>query len=249
MISSLEGLARVLGHPVATIRTLARRAGGLYAPFDMRPVRGVGKWRHIDNPREDLKSLQRRIHDAILLPMLDSLSLSGRSIKDNAQPHTNQRAVVTLDIKECFAHIANAQVFAVFRGVLGFSVPVARILTQLTTLHGSLPQGAPSSPALADLVLLPLRADVNRIAGSLGLGVSMWVDDIALSGRRARDAIGPIIEAVGRRGHSVRRSKVKISSARTEQLVTGVAVNTGLAAPSALVARIREELFAMDGSW
>jgi len=75
--------------------------------------------------------------------------------------------------------------------------------------------------------------------------VSFWVDDIALSGERAVAAIDPVIFAIQRHGHAVRRRKLKIMYRHEQQRVTGVIVNKGISAPRELRDRIRCEIASL----
>src|SRR5438046_1585603 len=103
---SLRRLEQILGWDRESLRRFAEHAGRYYRPFDRRRQRGTGKWRHIDNPTDDLKKLQQRIERRILnhvpLPATMMGAVSGRSIRDNATRHLGQSMVVTLDLRACF---------------------------------------------------------------------------------------------------------------------------------------------------
>jgi hypothetical protein len=94
---------------------------------------------------------------------------------------------------------------------------------KLTTLHHHLPQGAPTSSMLANLALLPIHDEIAAVATEFDLRWSFYVDDIALSGSRAREAITPVVDIIHRHGHSVHDVRVMSAGARHE--LTGTVPN------------------------
>ena len=105
------------------------------------------------------------------------------------------------------------------------SPEIARTLTQLTTLQHRLPQGAPSSPTLANLALLPLHGRLLSLAQDLGLAMSMYVDDIAFSGDEAEKVIEPACRLIQAHGFGVSWKKLSIQSRDLPQHITGLQVN------------------------
>lgn len=206
---------------------IADRAGRYYEPFDMR--RGADKWRHIDNPNNALKGLQSRIYRAILadyeFPPNVVGGIPGRSLLDNVRLHVGQPIIVTFDIRGCFPSINHRRVFTAFRERLRFSADVASILTKLTTFQRRLPQGAPSSAIIANLVMVPLHVELERIARAFNLRWTIYIDDITISGARAREAIEPIIRAIQSNGFAVSHRKLHVMTSRSRQRITGVIVN------------------------
>lgn len=236
----------MLGAGHSDLKTMAAHAGGFYEPFDRRKRQGEGKWRHIDNPKKELKQIQRRIQRRILRRFTFPETVLGgvrkRSISDNAHFHVGQPVVVTIDLRDCFPRTSYREVFGAFRRELRCSTAVASLLTQLTTLHCHVPQGAPTSLSVVNLTLLPLHDEILAAATSLGLRASLWVDDITVSGARAREAIAPIIGAVARHGHAVRCKKVFVYPAARTQRVTGVVVNRKESAGHLRVQEIRNRI-------
>jgi hypothetical protein len=156
--------------------------------------------------------------------------MPGRSVIDNASPHIDRKAVVGLDIHNCFPSIPNKRVYEVWRNDLGHSTAIATLLTKLTTLHGHLPQGAPTSPMLCNLALAPVAAEVHAMVTPQGLLLTLYVDDLTISGDPvvARAAIEPVIDTVNRHGYKISHSKVPIMDANEIQRTTGVKVNNVL---------------------
>lgn len=233
-------LEQLLGRSRQDINRLAAEAPRLYRPFDTRHVGSTKAWRHIDNPQGELKEVQKLIQKRILEPysfppnMLGGVR--GKTILQNAQIHLARECLWTIDLRSCFPRTHDLRVFEAFKSKLGCSPEIAGILTKLTTLQHRLPQGAPTSTLLANLTLIDLYFDIERIAKRYNLAMSFWVDDIALSGsRRIHSAMDPAIRAVMRHGHSVSRRKVKLMPNSAAQALTGIGVNN---APSIGRARI-----------
>jgi hypothetical protein len=227
-IVSTRRLEALLRRDRKDIERIAGHAGRYYKPFDLqRP--GSLKWRHIDNPTDELSKLQKNIYRAIFATYDFPANIVGgvqdRSIKHNMREHLAQQVLITLDIKECFPHIHDLHhVFPMFRR-LGFSPSVSALMTQLTTFQHRLPQGASSSSMIANLVMEPIHREFAKIAEVYGLHWTMYVDDIAISGVRARDAIIPVIRALHREGYSVAHRKIHVMANSERQALTGGIVN------------------------
>lgn len=215
-------LSFALSHPRERLRVLASTAERLYKS-GWRDVKG--KQRYITEPFEELKVVQRAIREHLLLPIpLSSIVYSdvpGRSATMNAAQHVNQPNVASIDIRDCYPSMTNAMVFRVFRGPVGLGDNLAHTLTRLTTLGGHLPQGTPTSGALANLILSPVDVILEQIAEGLRLVVTRYVDNIDFSGLRSREAILPTIVALQAAGFSVRHKKVMNAGYRRAHVVTG----------------------------
>lgn len=227
-VVSTRRLEALLHRDRNDIERIASHAGRYYKPFDLQRA-GSTKWRHIDNPTEELSKLQANIYRAIFatydFPTNIVGGIHGRSIKHNMEEHLGQRVLVTMDIKECFPNIHDLHhVFPMFRR-LGFSGEVASLLTKLTTFQHRLPQGAASSSIIANLVMEPVHREIDKIARVYGLHWTMYVDDIAVSGERARDAIIPLIRSLQREGYAVAHRKIHVMANSQRQALTGGVVN------------------------
>lgn len=107
----------------------------------------------------------------------------------------------------------------------GFGHPIASLMTKLTTHGGHLPQGTATSGYLANLVLVPVVDRIKELAVSMGCRVTFYVDDITVSGARARDVLGPLIVIVHGLGLSVGHGKTRVMDRGEPQIVTGYTVN------------------------
>lgn len=246
-IVSMTHLEHLLGWDRAKLRRLSREAGRHYDPFDRRREAGKGKWRHIDNPKGELRqaqrAIQRRLLSRVPLPAKMFGGVKGRSIRDNGRVHTRQSMVVTFDLKNCFPSISDRDIYRVFEERLGYRGEIPGLLTRLTTFHHRLPQGAPTSTTLANLALVPLYEEIERVATAHNLSMSFWVDDIALSGCGAEAVVGEIIAAIQSHGLNVSCKKLILMPRNLgPQRITGVVTNRGVSAGRAKLQSIYHEI-------
>jgi hypothetical protein len=159
-----------------------------------------------------------------------------------------------MDVKEFFPHVRHYMVYRMFKHELGFGRDVASLLTRLTTHRSYLPQGAPTSTPIANLLLAaPVDAPLATEAVRSGLRYSRYVDDIAISGKNPRSLINLIAKLLSRRRlkvHRLRRqsrSKLKITSSGRAQQVTGLIVNAprGLSVPGHRRQKIRTAIWVL----
>lgn len=224
--------------------------------FHIVPKRS-GRPRLIEEPKPRLKALQKRILKGILekLPVHEAAHgfVSGRSCLDAAAKHAGESVVLTADLADFFATTPVRRVHAIFR-TLGYPQAVARLLTGLTTnvvpssvlarvrrqsgragLSDAfgvrhLPQGAPTSPALANLAANALDRRLQGLAGRYGAAYTRYADDLAFSGgvglRRNADWFLWVVAEIARdEGYRLNVAKTRIASAGQRQRVTGIVVN------------------------
>lgn len=243
-------LADILQIPKERLVELSSEPELRYSPFlSVRPPRPfqrspLSRPRPIDNPRHDLSFVQKRIYRRLLKPICFPQHILGgiprRSVLDNAARHLKSSLLVTLDITQCFPSITNRQVYRVWAELLACSPPVARLLTQLTTFERHLPQGAATSPLLANLFIWMVDEPIRSMCHDLSVAYSTWIDDLAFSGQRARDLIQPAVAALGLHGLRVKREKIKIMGPRAIKLLTGTRLGSQqIRAPKEKLSRIR----------
>jgi hypothetical protein len=226
---SLRYLAFALGISVETLKTLLRDTDGHYKPFTITSRNG--KERSIDNPSPELKYAQRSIRRVFLAPLSLPPFVHGgvkdRSQRTHVQAHLRKPNVASIDIKDFYPKTTNRQVYDVLAERLQLGPKLTKALTRLVTRNGHLPQGAPTSDCVGNLVLGPTDAQVEAIARELSLEPGRYVDGYDLSGERTREAIGRVIAALAQQGFKVRHRKTFNASLSKPQVVTGQTVNAG----------------------
>ena len=222
---SRRWLAFALGVPVAALVSLAENAPRHYRPF--RLIRGDKK-RPIDNPDRALKDVQRRIRSKLLAIQPLSASVHGcvkhRSPLTNASTHQGQPSVASVDIRDFYPNVDFNRVYRLWVK-LRFGPKLAGLLTKLTTIRGRLPQGAPTSDALANLILCPVDDEITAIADTLQLSYSRYLDNLDLAGIRSRECIPLVIDVLRNEGFSVRHRKTFNAGPTRPHVVTGYNVN------------------------
>lgn len=212
-----------------------------------------GGWRLIEAPKATLKAVQQQILAEILnhIPAHDAAHgfVAGRSILTNAEPHVGQRVIVKLDLENFYPSVRFARVVAIFRGV-GYCREAAIWLARLTTsclpsnmplpggqatallpfLPRHLPQGAPTSPALANLSAYSLDVRLSGMARAFGATYTRYADDLTFSGSeeliRKLPVFVPFIQKiVADERFRVHREKRRVIRSNQRQTVTGVVVN------------------------
>ncbi len=177
----------------------------------------------------------------------------GLSVVEGAARHLGQPVVVRLDLRDFFTSVRHARVLALFRR-LGYPPQVAGRLAALTThatpptvwragrpagedrsahwvrgrrfVSRHLPQGAPSSPALANLCVFGLDVRLTALAETFGATYTRYADDLVFSGAlRAAPLIHRVGLIVEDEGFVLNRAKTKVMRAAQRQQVTGVVVN------------------------
>lgn len=256
-IAHEDSLARGLGYHADDLRLLAETARNFYRPFPLHPKQRPfakelpKKPRPIDNPTGSLKQAQNRISELLLSPVVLPDHIFGavryRSIIGNAQCHRGASLLVTLDIRQCFPSVTNPHVYSVWTNVLGCSPTVASLLTKLTTFDRHLPQGAPTSPVLANLFIWSIDGEIRDACTQLGLEYSTWIDDLAFSGDKARDVIQVVVRVLKRNGLRLSHKKIKIMGGSESKLLTGTRFgNYSLRAPREMCDRARAGIHKLE---
>ena len=216
-----------------------------------------GRFRLIESPKVLLKFAQRQVLRKILhaIPPHDAARgfRAGCSVRDFVEPHTGKSLLVRFDLEDFFPSITAARVLQIFL-TAGYPESVARALTRLTT-HAAppsileekalawperrrlatphLPQGAPTSPALANLSAFRLDCRLAGLAKAAGADYTRYADDLLFSGdenfarqaRRFEIAVGAIILEEGFRPN---HRKTRVLRQGQKQHAAGLVLNEKL---------------------
>ena len=188
-----------------------------------------GDFREINAPSKKMKSIQRWILDEILYKLNPGDYahgfIPGKTIYTNAKAHTNKDLVLGIDIKDFFPSIKFGAIYNVFKNA-GYNLKVAWQLADLCTYHWKLPQGAPTSPMLANLVALNLDNQISQYCITRNFEYSRYADDITISGSYELPIHKErIIKIIKGSGFEINSKKVRMLSKGSRQKVTGLVVN------------------------
>jgi hypothetical protein len=258
-ISNVRELAALLEIKPDDFDRLMRpgtRSGAPYVEFEIDKATG-GK-RRIAAPRAALKRVQRIILARILakIPVHDACHgfVAKRSVVTNAEPHQRAAVVIKMDLRDFFPSVHYRRVAGLFRS-LGYSEFLAGTLAGLTTHRpvlpdgtvvwpGALPQGAPTSPAIANLVARSLDRRLAGLAERVGARYTRYADDLTFSFAETPEIpIGRfcwwVDQICQQEGFVENVAKRRILRRGNQQRVTGVVVNSGLFVPREARRRFR----------
>jgi RNA-directed DNA polymerase len=217
-----------------------------------------GKPRLLEIPPESKRVLQRRLLHRLLDRIAPHEAahgfVLGRSVHTHARAHVGKRIVIRLDLAEFFVSTTAARVFLLFRA-LGFNANIANAFTELCTASQSrhafhkaldvrhmsngiyvrysvnhLPQGAPTSPALANLCAHTLDVRLSALAIEFGANYTRYADDLVFSGdgdiaKRSRRFVSLAREIIADEGWQLNPEKTRVMRNTGRQSFTGLVVN------------------------
>lgn len=234
-----------------------------------------GGFRLIEIPKSRLREIQQRLLHGFLehIPVHQAVHgfLKGRSCLSHAALHQNKAVVIRMDLQDFFSSIPASRVHALFSR-LGYPAGVARLLTGICTHRtpwreltacenheripfsqrqrlnsAHLPQGAPTSPALANLCAFRLDLRLDALARSMNATYSRYADDLVFSGERALMAgvhrFHVLVAAIAlEEGFSLNTRKTRFMRAGERQQITGLVVNRFPNVPRAEYDRLKAML-------
>lgn len=236
---------------IRKIQPSAQRAS-MYETFELPKRRGGT--RTISSPNQPVQFLQHSFLQVCthLFPRHDCVHgfERGRSHVSNAARHVNKRWVYTLDIENFFPTIHWGRVYGMLQVYpIHASPDVARILTNLCTNDGCLPQGAPTSPILSNLLCRKLDSRLFRWARENGYTYTRYADDLTFSTNQDQFLEGDrafIKEILSDEGFAVNSEKERLMPSHTRQMVTGLIVNEKLNLPKEFLRGLRALLHNVE---
>jgi Reverse transcriptase (RNA-dependent DNA polymerase) len=181
---------------------------GLYREYEIAKNRQKKTKRRVEEPRGDLKRVQARI--ATLLGRIEPADYlycpaKRRCYVTNAARHRHHRVVRCLDLKEFFPNTPRWRVYRFFLEMMECAGDVAGILASIASYKGHLPTGSPLSPIMAHYAYWDVWSGIAAIAADQGLTVTVYVDDVTLSGVRVPTSVvwqvKRVLHAAGLRYH------------------------------------------------
>ncbi len=251
-IGTLDVLAKMLRCPGAEtadgLSKLAEEASSLYR-IAGRKRKSDGSVRIFFDARFPLKTVHGRIQAMILKKVEFPAYLHGgikkRGQGSNASRHVGQRLLITEDVENFFPAMTSKVIFEVWHRFFRFPPAVAECLTKLTTKDGSLPQGAKTSPLLANIVFWQAESKLVADLKSRGITYTRLVDDINCSSvrdlsRYETEWVVTKVRALAEsQGFPLKRGKETIADAGKRMVATKLVVNVRVALPSEERSKIR----------
>lgn len=257
-ISTPQELAEVLESDIASIRIF-----GFFRPVStfnhyhrFAIPKKTGGERIISAPLPRLKALQKKIQENILarVPIHDAAHgfAPNRSVYTNAIPHIGKKVVINMDLKNFFPTISFPRVRGCFTS-LGYSPKISTILgllcTEAPTLEAELdkktwylaqgerflPQGAPTSPVITNIICRNLDTRLQGLANKNGATYTRYADDLTFSFDTSQAPVRKVLHFVEKivteEGFIVHPQKTKVMRDGMRKEVTGIVVNEKTSIP------------------
>lgn len=223
-----------------------------------------GGERTINTPHKSLKILQKKLNQVLQAVYKPKKCVhgfvKGRSIRTNALRHKKQKYVFNFDLKDFFPSINFGRVRGMFKSKpYDIGTNAATILAQICCFENQLPQGAPTSPIIANMICGRLDSQLQKVARENRCYYTRFADDITFSTslsefpsliafQKSDDwEIGDTLKSiVHRNGFEVQQNKVRLQNNYHRQVVTGITVNEFPNVSRTFVRQIRAMLYDWD---
>lgn len=223
-----------------------KKVDSYYNSFEI-PKKSGGV-RQINAPTGELKAVQKKLAFALwehqrriwkdknLSPNVSHAFEPKKSIMTNARIHRNKRFVYNIDLESFFDSFHFGRVKGFFEKNKELSLPteVATVIAQLTCYNGHLPQGAPSSPIITNLICQILDYRLLKVAKKYKLDYTRYADDLTFSTNnkdfinRHKAFLSEISSQIERAGFHINEKKTRLQYKNSKQIVTGLVVNKKL---------------------
>lgn len=243
-IKTLDMLAFSLGISIKQLTGLLYgvKIENCYSSFVIKKKNGDD--RTINAPNKSLKFVQRKLArlfverqkqfflEKNIKNNISHAFLKGKGIKTNAVPHRNKKYVLNLDLENFFGMINFGRVQGFFKKNAYFKLPeIATIIAQLTCYKGSLPQGAPTSPIISNLICQILDQRILALCKKFRLTYTRYADDLTFSTndnnfkKKYKEFLEELESIINHSGFKVNSKKTHFQEYNGRQLVTGLSVN------------------------
>lgn len=250
IIFDVKHLAITLGLNEAEIYKISNgNSNNFYTTFSI-PKAKKGQ-RVIRAPLPNLKLIQEWVLKEILYHLKPSQFCKSYqknySLIDNARFHRNQDILVKLDINNFFDNISHHQIYSIFKEI-GYNSHVATVFTRFCVINNTkstgIPQGAPTSPMLSNLVLKTFDEKISEFCLQNKIRYTRYADDLSFSGTfKPHILIKKVEKLLYRHGFQLNNRKHRVLRKNKRQIVTGIVVNEKFQAPRKYRKKIRLEVY------
>lgn len=227
-----------------------------YNSFDI-PKRDWTK-RNIEAPNDELKNIQKEIlkefNKIYLFPSYVTAFKKKSSIKNNASKHINKKMIINIDIENFFNSITNEKITNALKSYKWIKIEEIYKLLELTTYKWRLPQGAPTSPFLANLTFIWIDKIIINLLKKYDRNVSYtrYADDITFSSNntKIKNAIRIITDSIlPKYWYKAKKKKTTIYRSHTKQIVTWLVVNEKVSYPRNKYMKLRSMICNYLWKW
>lgn len=209
--------------------------------------RNGGK-RIIYEPNYTLKKVQRNILDNVLsgfkISKYAMAYVKGKSVKDNANMHVNKKLILKLDIKDFFNNISFMDVYNKVFLEEYFPKQARTVLTYLCTYNEFLPQGAPTSSYISNLIMQDFDEKIGLFCEKNNISYTRYSDDMTFSGDfNVKMVIFKVKDELKKMGMQLNYDKIHVIYSNMSQQVTGITVNEKPQVLKVKRRKIRQEVY------
>lgn len=222
-----------------------------YIQFQI-PKKKKGEFRTITAPNAGLKCIQRCLNVFLLEQFTPHTAangfVQGRSVLDNAKVHLGRKYVYNIDLKDFFPSVKAGRIFSRLQTPpFSFNQEIASLITDLCCHEGVLPQGAPTSPTMTNIICERLDWRLSKLAERYDLHYSRYADDITFSADKNRFKpqsrfVRELKKYVRMEWFTINPEKTRLSSKYERQEVTGLTINEKVNVTQQYVKQIRTML-------
>ena len=244
MKTAINELASMTGckknHIILSVYKTPKR-NDRYTKYEIKKNNGNIRTIHI--PEIGLKFLQKKIIEYFnkqnkeYQPTDSAFAyIKNKGIIKNAKKHKNKKIIIRIDIKDFFPSITFARVMGMFQNSpYNYSKELSILLAQIFCLddNGPIPQGAPSSPYISNMIARSLDGKIKRYC-TRNFTYTRYSDDIVVSTNKNLDPktiIGDISNIIESEKFNVNKNKTLIMRDNDRKIINGIVVNKGLNVP------------------
>lgn len=239
-------LAFILGISHQLLYAMVHAPSRYYRTFTIS--KKDGREREIATPRVFLKVVQRWILSNVLyrkhLPSYVTGFVPRRGLLHNASFHVGHKYLLKVDLRNFFPSVRYERVAAVY-GDIGFSPSVVSVLAGLCVLGGRLPQGAPTSPYLANIAFLPQDVELKALCDVNAVSYSRYADDLTFSSstKLGQDFLDQVLGVIERGNFRANAEKIRMAGPGQRLMTVGMVVNEKIHPPRKLRRQLRARFY------
>jgi RNA-directed DNA polymerase len=226
IIFDFNHLALLFGRQPHYLASVVNSPNNHYRHFKIK--KRIGGFREISTPFPALLDMQYWIFDNILKKIPIHYCAHGfaykKSILTNARIHAGQKELLKLDLKDFFPSIKINRIISVFKS-LGYPNNISFYLAAICSYNECLPQGAPTSPMLSNIIVKSIDNRLIKLSNKFNLKYTRYADDLTFSGdlipAKFIEYITAVIED---EGFYVNVSKTRLYKNKSKRIVTGISV-------------------------
>lgn len=227
---TIDWCANFLSVDKKTLNLVLSFASDYYRSF--RLSKRSGGYRTISAPKEPLLSIQKTIYKRVLIPVQVHTAATGfrqqKSIVNNAAPHLGKKHVLKADITDFFGSVRFHSIKQAFEDI-GYPKDVSEIFANLCSRNSCLPQGAPTSPALSNIVAYRMDMKLTALAKAYNLTYTRYADDLTFSGDDLpyEKILSEVFKQAKKEGFCLKNKKTRFLTENKRKIITGISISSG----------------------